>query len=66
MPPVWPWQAVKLGRMLDFDLIADDLDEAAKYAITCGARLAEEKLFDDSRTLFDPVGRPFCTNTFHA
>lgn len=52
--------------MLHFDLIADDLDEAVKYAITCGARLAEEMFFDDSRMLYDPAGHPFCIDTFHA
>lgn len=64
-PPVWPWKDGKQGQMLHFDLVVDDLDEAVKYAIGCGARLSEEKFFDDSRTLFDPAGHPFCLDLFH-
>lgn len=65
-PPVWPWQPGKQGQMLHFDLVVENLDEAIEYAIECGAKLADEKFFDDSRTLFDPAGHPFCLDTFHS
>lgn len=64
-PPVWPWQAGTQGQMLHFDLIAEDLEEAVKYAVSCGAKLADERFFDDSRTLFDPAGHPFCIDLYH-
>lgn len=63
--PIWPWQNGKQGQMLHFDLLVDDLDAAVAYAIKCGAKLADEKFFDDSRTLFDPAGHPFCVDTHH-
>lgn len=61
--PAWPQQPGKQGQMMHFDLLAEDLDEAVAYAVNCGARLAKEKFFDDSRTLFDPAGHPFCIDT---
>lgn len=64
-PPVWPWKAGTQGQMLHFDLIAENLEEAVTFAVSCGAQLAKEKFFDDSRTLFDPAGHPFCLDTCH-
>lgn len=64
-PPVWPWQAGAHGQMLHFDLIAEDLEEAVSFAVRCGAKLAEETYFEDSRTLFDPAGHTFCLDTYH-
>lgn len=61
--PTWPWQQDKQGPMLHFDIIVADLEEAINHAIECGAVLAEEKYFADSRTLFDPSGHPFCLDT---
>lgn len=63
-PPVWPWNAGKQGQMMHFDLEVENLEEAIIYAVRCGARLAEEKFFHDSRTLFDPAGHPFCLDTY--
>ncbi|KLU72773.1 MAG: hypothetical protein RHS_1470 [Robinsoniella sp. RHS] len=62
--PVWPWKAGKQGQMIHFDLEVEDLEEAISYAVLCGARLAEEIFFEDSRTLFDPAGHPFCLDTY--
>lgn len=51
--------------MLHFDLIAEDLEEVIKNAVSCGAKLADERFFDDSRTLFDSAGHPFCIDLYH-
>lgn len=64
-PPVWPWKAGTQGPMQHFDLIVEDLEDAVQFAVSCGAKPAEEKYFDDSRTLFDPAGHPFCLDTHH-
>lgn len=64
-PPVWPWKAGAQGQMMHFDLVVEDLKEAIAFAVECGARLADEKYFDDSRTVFDPAGHPFCLDTYH-
>lgn len=65
-PPVWPWKAGEQGQMMHFDLIVEDLEEATRFAAGCGAKIAEEQFFDDSRTLFDPAGHPFCLDAFHS
>lgn len=65
VPPVWPWKAGTQGQMMHFDLIVEDLDQAIQFAVGCGAKLADEAFFDDSRTLFDPAGHTFCLDTYH-
>lgn len=62
-PPVWPWQKGKQGQMLHIDIWVDDLEESVKYAIECGAKLADEQFFRTSRTMIDPAGHPFCIDT---
>lgn len=66
IPPTWPWKADTQGQMLHFDLIAENLEEAIQYAIDCGAKLANEIYFEDSRTMYDPAGHTFCLDTYHA
>lgn len=65
-PPVWPWKKDTQGQMMHFDLIVEDLQKAIDYAVSCGATLTEEIYFDDSRTMLDPAGHPFCLDTFHS
>ncbi|MDL2274057.1 VOC family protein [Oscillospiraceae bacterium OttesenSCG-928-G22] len=62
-PPVWPWETGKQAPMLHLDLMVDDLDEGVAFALSCGARLADEQYFRTSRTMFDPAGHPFCIDT---
>lgn len=62
-PPVWPWQKGKQAQMLHLDLVVDNMDEGVNYALECGARLADEQYYDDSRTMLDPAGHPFCIDT---
>lgn len=63
--PIWPWKKGTQGQMMHFDLLVDDLEEGIAFAVSCGATLAPEKFFEDSRTLFDPAGHPFCLDTYH-
>lgn len=62
-PPVWPWQDKKQAQMLHLDLVVEDLDIGVAHALACGARLASEQFYEDSRTFFDPAGHPFCIDT---
>lgn len=63
LPPVWPWQSGKQGQMIHLDFYVDDLDGAVKFAVECGAKVAEEQYFRTSRTMIDPAGHPFCLDT---
>lgn len=62
-PPVWPWQSGKQGQMLHLDFYIDNLEEAVEYAISLGAKQADEQYFRTSRTIIDPAGHPFCLDT---
>lgn len=62
-PPVWPWENGKQGQMLHFDFYVNDLEEAVKFAVECGAKIADEQYFRTSRTMLDPAGHPFCLDT---
>ena len=64
--PVWPWEKGKQGQMLHLDFYVENLEEAVKYAVELGARLAEQQYFRTSRTMFDPEGHPFCLDTEEA
>lgn len=58
--PTWPWEKGKPGQMIHFDFMVDNLEEGIAFALDCGATLAKEEYYDDSRTMFDPAGHPFC------
>ncbi len=62
-PPVWPWQEGKQGQMIHLDFYVKDLEEAVLYAVSCGARVADQQYFKTSRTMLDPAGHPFCLDT---
>jgi len=64
--PAWPWRPEKKhrqGQMLHLDFVVDDLQEAVRFAVRCGARLADPQYFKTSRTMLDPAGHPFCIDT---
>lgn len=63
LPPVWPWEKDKQAQMLHFDFYVDNLQEAVEYAISLGAKQADEQYFRTSRTMLDPAGHPFCLDT---
>lgn len=59
-PPVWPDEPEAQQQMAHLDLVVNDLDEAVKYAIRCGATIANEQFSDGWRVMIDPAGHPFC------
>ena len=38
----------------------NDLEEAVRYAVDCGATVAEKQFSDGWRVMLDPAGHPFC------
>lgn len=65
-PPVWPWKKGKQGQMLHLDFHVENLEEATKYAVECGTKVASEQYFKTSVTMIDPAGHPFCLDTDEA
>lgn len=59
-PPVWPAEPSAQQQMAHLDLAVDDLEQAVRHAISCGATIAEEQFSDGWRVMFDPAGHPFC------
>jgi catechol 2,3-dioxygenase-like lactoylglutathione lyase family enzyme len=58
-PPTWPDNAVP--QQFHLDLRVDDLDEAAAYAESIGARRAASGDHSPNFIVFlDPSGHPFC------
>lgn len=46
--------------MAHLDFAVNNLEEAVRYAVQCGATIAPEQFSDDWRVMFDPDGHPFC------
>lgn len=63
VPPVWPWQDGEQQQMAHIDFKIDDLREAEKHAIKCGAKKAAVQYYDTSTVMLDPAGHPFCLST---
>ena len=61
--PIWPWKKDKQAQMMHFDFYVENLDEAVQHAKACGAVVSEVQFFEDSVTMFDPAGHPFCLST---
>lgn len=59
-PPVWPEKPGAQQQMAHLDFAVNNLEEAVKYAIQCGATTANEQFSDDWRVMIDPAGHPFC------
>ena len=58
-PPTWPDNQVP--QQIHFDFAVDDLDAAAAYATSIGARRVEGPNEHSSFIVFlDPSGHPFC------
>jgi len=64
VPPVWPEQPGEQQQMAHLDFAVQDpahLEQAARYAISYGAKRAEvQHGGDEWVTLIDPEGHPFC------
>jgi hypothetical protein len=62
-PPIWTWEKGKQQQMVHIDFLVDDLEDAEKFALECGAKKAETQYYDTSSVMFDPAGHPFCLST---
>ena len=58
--PQWPAEAGRPFATQHLDIEVDELEPAVRWALTCGATLADVQPQDDVRVLFDPAGHPFC------
>ena len=59
-PPVWPEKPEAQQQMAHLDFAVNDLEQAVKHAIECGAVIANEQFDDHWRVMLDPAGHPFC------
>ncbi len=59
-PPVWPATANAQQQMAHLDFHVENVEEAVKHALSCGATLSEIQLEDGWRVMIDPAGHPFC------
>lgn len=59
-PPVWPDKPEAQQQMAHLDFAVNNLEEAVRYAIQCGAVMADEQFSDDWKVMLDPAGHPFC------
>lgn len=60
VPPVWPEEPEAQQQMAHIDFAVNDLKEAVKYAVKCGAKISEKQFSEDWTVMFDPAGHPFC------
>ena len=59
-PPVWPEEPEAQQQMAHLDFAVNDLEKAVRYALDCGATMADKQFSDDWRVMLDPAGHPFC------
>ena len=59
-PPVWPEEPEAQQQMAHLDFAVNDLDEAVRHAVQCGAAIANEQFSEDWKVMIDPAGHPFC------
>lgn len=63
-PPTWPEQPEEQTKMLHFEILVDDLDDAVAHATAAGATVAPHQPADRDRNglrvMLDPAGHPFC------
>jgi len=60
VPPVWPEEPGAQQQMAHLDFAVNDLEEAVKYAVECGATVSEKQFSKNWTVMFDPAGHPFC------
>ena len=60
VPPVWPASTDAQQQMAHLDFHVEDVNEAVKHALACGATMADVQLEDGWRVMIDPAGHPFC------
>lgn len=59
-PPVWPSQPGQQLMMIHLDIGVADLAAGVEWALSCGARVADEQPQAGVRVMLDPEGHPFC------
>ena len=59
-PPVWPEKPEAQQQMAHIDFAVNDLEKAVKYAVQCGATIADKQFSNSWTVMFDPAGHPFC------
>jgi len=59
-PPVWPEEPEAQQQMVHIDFVADDIDNAIRHAMACGAKKAATQYSERWTVMFDPAGHPFC------
>ena len=63
-PPVWPERPGHQAKMMHFEVLVDDLDEAVRLAVDSGGSEAPSQPADRDptrlRVMLDPAGHPFC------
>ncbi|MDR1736042.1 MAG: VOC family protein [Oscillospiraceae bacterium] len=60
IPPVWPEEPGAQQQMAHIDFVVNDVEKAVKYALDCGATVAEQQFSDAWTVMLDPSGHPFC------
>lgn len=60
VPPVWPTMPDKQQQMAHLDFDVKNLDEAIKFALSCGATISGTQFDDGWMVMIDPSGHPFC------
>ena len=58
--PVWPAITDEQQQMEHLDFHVEDVEEAVRYALSCGATMAEIQYDEGWRVMIDPAGHPFC------
>ena len=59
--PVWPTTSTDPQMQVHLDLLVEDLEDAAAFALECGAALADAQFDPENvRVFLDPMGHPFC------
>jgi len=63
-PPTWPEEPGELTKMMHFEVLVDDLDEALTRALELGGTEAQwqppDRNRDRLRVMLDPAGHPLC------
>lgn len=58
--PVWPQTLGTQQQQAHMDFAVNDLEQAVRHAISCGAKPAEKQFSDSWCVMLDPAGHPFC------
>lgn len=58
--PVWPSEPGAQQQMAHLDIAVNNLEEAVKHAVQCGATVADKQFSSDWTVMLDPAGHPFC------